>query len=252
MAYKKLWITLGVVMLTSFAVLGGVGYKAINAGPPIPSQVTTADGRVLFTGETIRDGQNVWQSTGGQEIGTIWGHGAYVAPDWSADYLHRQSVIVLNDWAREQGAANYAALPAESRAALQGRLTELTRHNTYDPRTETIVLDTERAKAFDELAKYYADVYGQGRNEYAIPAGALTDPAKQHQMAAFFWWTAWAASTNRPGEEVSYTQNWPHEELIGNRPTGEIIVWSVISFVLLLAGVGGMVWYFGSQQHDAS
>ncbi len=141
MAYKKLWITLGVIMLTSFAVLGGVGYKAVSAGPPIPSKVTTADGQVLFTGETIRDGQNVWQSTGGQEIGTIWGHGAYVAPDWSADYLHRQSVIVLDDWAREQGAANYAALPVESRAALQGRLTELTRHNTYDPRTDT----TDRA-----------------------------------------------------------------------------------------------------------
>ena len=59
MAYKKLWIALGVVMLVSFAVLGGVGYKAINAGPPIPSKVTTADGQALFTGETIRDGQNV-------------------------------------------------------------------------------------------------------------------------------------------------------------------------------------------------
>jgi nitric oxide reductase subunit B len=99
--------------------------------------------------------------------------------------LHRQSEIVLNDWAREQGAANYAALPAESRAALQGRLTELTRHKTYDPRADTIVLDTEHAKAFDELTKYCADVYGQGRNEYAIPAGALTDPAKQHQMEHF-------------------------------------------------------------------
>ena len=48
------------------------------------------------------------------------------------------------------------------------------------------MLDIERAKAFDELAKYYADIYGNGRNEYAIPAGALTDPTKQHQMAAFF------------------------------------------------------------------
>ena len=91
----------------SFTVLGSVGYKAINNGPPIPSKVVTADGRVLFTGETIRNGQNVWQSTGGQEIGTIWGHGAYVAPDWSADYLHRQSVIVLDRWARQQGFANY-------------------------------------------------------------------------------------------------------------------------------------------------
>jgi len=252
MPYKKLWLALGLVMLVSFAVLVSVGLKAVRSGPPIPSKVFSTDGTILFTGETIRDGQNVWQSTGGQEIGTVWGHGAYVAPDWSADYLHRQSVIVLNAWARQQGFADFEAMPAESRAALQGHLTELTRHNTYDPATDTIMLDRERAMAFDELAKYYADVYGKGRNEYAIPAGALTDPAKQREMAAFFWWTAWVASTNRPGQEVSYTQNWPHEELIGNRPTGEEVVWSVISFVLLLAGVGAMVWYFGSQQHTAS
>ena len=93
----------GLVMLISFAVLGGVGYKAINNGAADSRKVVTADGQVLFTGETIRNGQNVWQSTGGQEIGTIWGHGAYVAPDWSADYLHRQSVIVLDRWAQAAG-----------------------------------------------------------------------------------------------------------------------------------------------------
>ena len=169
MQYKKLWIALGLVMFISFTVLGVVGYKGISNGPPTPSKVVTADGRVLFTGETIRNGQNVWQSTGGQEIGTIWGHGAYVAPDWSADYLHRQSVIVLDRWARAQGSASYAALPAEQRAALQGRLTEVTRHNTYDAATDTIVLDNDRAAAFDELAAYYADIYGNGRNAYAIP-----------------------------------------------------------------------------------
>ena len=120
------------------------------------------------------------------------------------------------------------------------------------PATDTIVLDNDRAAAFDELAAYYADVYGKGRNAYAIPPGALTDPTKQHEMAAFFWWTAWAASTNRPGQDVTYTQNWPHEELIGNRPTGGTVVWSVVSFVLLLAAVGGMVWYFASQDHKPS
>ena len=252
MQYKKLWIALGIVMLISFTVLGGVGYKAINSAPPIPSKVVTTAGQVLFTGETIRNGQNVWQSTGGQEVGTIWGHGAYVAPDWSADYLHRQSVIVLDRWAQQQGYASYAAAPEEIRAALQGRLTEVTRRNTYNPETDTIVLDPDRAAAFKELATYYADVYGNGRTEYAIPAGALTDTTKQREMATFFWWTAWAASTNRPGQNVTYTQNWPHEELIGNRPTGAVIVWSVISFVLLLAGVGAMVWYFGSQEHTPS
>jgi nitric oxide reductase subunit B len=251
MSYRKLWIALGVILAASFAVLGGVGYKAIKTAPPIPGKVVTTDGRVLFTGEYIRDGQNVWQSTGGQEIGSIWGHGAYVAPDWSADYLHRQSMIVLDGWARQQGAPNYAALNPEGKAALQGRLTEITRRNTYDAERNVIVLDKDRAAAFDQLAAYYGDIYGKGRNEYAIPAGALADTNKQRQMASFFWWTAWAASTNRPGQDVSYTQNWPHEELIGNRPTGTAIVWSVISFVLLLGGIGGMVWYFGSKEHEA-
>lgn len=250
MQYRKLWIALGVIIAASFAVLGGVGYKAINSAPPIPDKVVTADGRLLFTGEYIRDGQNVWQSTGGQEIGSIWGHGAYVAPDWTADYLHRQSVIVLDRWAKQQGAANYAALGAEAKAALQGRLTEVTRHNGYDPARNVIVLNSDLAAAFDQLAAYYGDIYGNGRNEYAIPVGALTDANKQRQMAAFFWWTAWAASTDRPGQDVSYTQNWPHEELIGNRPTGTAIVWSVISFVLLLGGIGGMVWYFGSKEPE--
>ena len=51
--------------------------------------------------------------------------------------------------------------------------------------------------------------------------------------------------TERPGSQVSYTQNWPHEPLVGNRPTGEAVVWSVISFVLLLAGIGALAWYHG-------
>src|SRR6266700_686607 len=143
MSYKKLWIALGVVMFVSFSVLGGVGYKAISNGPPIPAKVVTSDGAVLFTGETIRNGQNVWQSTGGQEIGTVWGHGAYVAPDWSADYLHRQSEIVLNRWAKQRGYADYQSMPTEPRAGLQARLIEVTRRNSYDAASDSIVLDTD-------------------------------------------------------------------------------------------------------------
>ena len=111
------------------------------------------------------------------------------------------------------------------------------RQNTYDAATGTITVDPMRAAAFEELERYYADIFTRGRNEYAIQANALSDPEKLRQMSAFFWWTAWAASTNRPGSDVTYTQNWPHEPLIGNEPTGPH-VWSVISFVLLLGGSG--------------
>ncbi|HYD16827.1 MAG TPA: nitric-oxide reductase large subunit [Candidatus Nanoarchaeia archaeon] len=250
MEYRKLWIALGVILVASFAVLGFVGYEGIKTAPPIPSKVVTSDGQTLFTGEFIRNGQNVWQSIGGQEIGSIWGHGAYVAPDWTADYLHRESVFILDKWAQQQGASSYESLPAEQKAALRARLEQTMRTNTYDAAADTITVNPLRAEAYAHLANYYGDVFGNGRSEYAIPKGALTDTTKQKEMASFFWWTAWAASTNRPNQNITYTQNWPHEPLVGNRPTGSAIVWSVVSFVLLLAGVGGMVWYFASKKQE--
>jgi len=247
MRFRGLWIALTVVVVVSFAVLGGVGYHGLETAPPIPSRVVSSDGTLLFTGTTIKNGQNVWQSIGGQEIGTVWGHGAYVAPDWTADYLHRECVFILDGWARQQGVSDYASLNVEEQAALQARLQQMLRSNTYDSSSGVLTVSDESAAAFHELASYYAEVFGKGRSDYAIPAGTLTDPVKQQEMAEFFFWTAWAASTDRPGDHVTYTQNWPHEPLVGNHATPSMIVWSVLSFVFLLAGIGGMVWYFGSK-----
>ena len=247
MSYKRYWLALAVVIIGSFAVLGGVGRKMISEAPPIPD-VYTADGQLLFTGSSITDGQGVWQSIGGQEIGTVWGHGAYVAPDWSADWLHRESEILLDRWAQKDGAADFAALDQDRQAILQARLVRVMRANTYDPAAHRVVLDADRSAAFQQLAAYYAGVFGNGRKEYAIPAGALTNPAKQAQLAAFFWWSAWATSTNRPGSNVTYTNNWPHEPLIANNPTPGAVMWSVVSFFGLLAGIGGLVWWYQSQE----
>ncbi len=249
-SYKRLWIALTVVLVGSFAVLGGVGRHLISHAPPIPTQVVTPDGHVLFTGAEITDGQGIWQSIGGQEIGTVWGHGAYVAPDWTADWLHREALFTLDAWAQAQGAAAYASLNDEQKAALDARLRDALRRNTYDPGTGNITVLPVRAEAFHALQAYYANIFSNGRNAYAIPRGTLTDPVKLRKMAAFFWWTAWAATTNRPGEEATYTNNWPHEPLVGNEPTPGAIVWSVLSFVCLLAGVGAMVWYFAAREPD--
>jgi nitric oxide reductase subunit B len=239
-------------MVASFAVLGGYGFHIASMAPPIPESVRTPDGKLLFDGDLIREGQNVWQSLGGQQIGTVWGHGAYVAPDWSADFLHRELVFLLDSWAAEKGATRFSELSAENQAALRARLKETIRTNTYDPDTKTLTLSPLRARAFEANAAHYADVFGNGRAEYAIPKGALTDPHRQRAMSAFFFWTAWSCATDRPDLAISYTQNWPHEPLIDNKPTSDALLWSLFSFVLLLAAVGGMVWYFGSlpKGHD--
>ncbi|HEX2659135.1 MAG TPA: nitric-oxide reductase large subunit [Polyangia bacterium] len=243
MRYKKHWIALAVITVVSFAILGREGVKLHRELPPIPGHVVDETGTPLFDGPAITRGQNVWQSLGGQQVGSIWGHGAYVAPDWTADWLHRESTFILDEWSRAAGATSYQALSKEAQAALQARLADVIRTNRYDKASDTLVLPAARVHAFDALAHHYADVFAAGRPEYAIPRNALVDAAKMTDMARFFWWTSWVASTERPGSSVTYTSNWPHEPLIGNRPTSGAVLWSVLSVVLLLAGIAGLVLY---------
>ncbi len=255
MNYKRLWISLITVMTVAFAVLGYYGRDIYRMAPPVPKRVVTSEGKVLFTGQDIKDGQNVWQSMGGQEVGTVWGHGAYVAPDWSADWLHREATWLLDQWAGQSAGKSFARLDPEAQAVLKERLKKELRANTYNPATGDLVVSPARAAAFAAVGAHYTALFGndpalQGlRKAYAIPANTIKDPERQRLMNAFFFWTAWACGTERPGSTITYTQNWPHEELIDNRPTGAIVVWSVISFVALLAGVGAMVWYFAVQRH---
>ena len=255
MGNRKLWAALLVVIGGSFAVLGYFGREIYRQAPPLPQRVVTTEGTVLFTGQDIRDGQNVWQSLGGQELGTIWGHGSYVAPDWSADWLHRECVWTLDHWAQAEHGTAFAKLSDEQQAALQRRLKDELRQNTYSAGGGDLVVTPVRAQAIAAVGQHYAGLFGHDpdlsslRNAYALPADSIKDAGRQDKLNAFFFWTAWACATNRPGSDVTYTNNWPAESLIGNRPTGPIVVWSVISFVLLLGGIAALAWYFAVQKH---
>src|SRR5690348_18473800 len=138
---KKLWISFAIIFAGSFATLGWIGTRIYQEMPPIPSRITDTTGAVVVGDGDIARGQNVWKSLGGMEVGSIWGHGSYVAPDWTADWLHREAMFVLDRWSSEQFGKKFAELNAEQQSQLQGRLTERVRKNTYDPATRTIVID---------------------------------------------------------------------------------------------------------------
>src|SRR5215471_12205972 len=109
---KQLWIMLVIVLIFGFTVLGWVGSRIFQDMPPIPERIATTDGQVVASEGSIRSGQAVWQTLGGMEVGSIWGHGSYVAPDWTADWLHRKCELILDDWARSEHSRPYADLGA--------------------------------------------------------------------------------------------------------------------------------------------
>ncbi|MGV3640769.1 MAG: cbb3-type cytochrome c oxidase subunit I, partial [Adhaeribacter sp.] len=256
MKYTRLWLGFIVVMVGSFAVLGYYGSEIYRKAPPIPEKVVTASGQVLFTGQDIKDGQNVWQSMGGQEVGSIWGHGAYQAPDWTAEWLHKEAVHLLDTWAQAEQGKPFGALDAESQARLQARLKGQIRQNTYDPASSTITVSDQRAAAIAAVGRYYAALFMDDasmdpyREAYAIPRNSIKDPERMRQMNAFFFWASWACVTERPGDKITYTNNWPHEKLVGNEPSSDLIIWTGFSVIVLIAGIGLLAWYYASNKEE--
>ncbi len=247
---RKLWLGLTALLLVSFSVLLLVGGEIYRKAPPLPDRVVAEDGSMLLSVADIERGRRVWQSMGGMQLGSIWGHGGYVAPDWSADWLHREAIAVLDRWTRDETASErFEDLSAEQRAALRGRLETRMRTNTYDAATNTITLDADRAAAIETVAAHYRSLFGSDpqtatlREAYAMKNDTVPDAENRRALTAFFWWTAWAATTNRPEANVTYTNNWPSEPLIGNRPPASTFLWSAFSVLFLIAGIALLGWH---------
>ena len=253
---RRLWRWLGLIFVLSFGALGYLGWQIYLAAPPIPQRVVTADGELLFTGEQIQRGQQAWMAAGGQQLGTVWGHGSYVAPDWSADWLHREALALTARRSAEQARATPAMGEAEQ-AAVAARVRQEMRRNTHDEGSGTLTVSADRAQAIREVAAHFEGLFGTEpslaklREQYAMTDGALPQKADRQALAAFFFWTSWAATTNRPGEsELSYTSNWPHEPLVGNTMSTSAAMWSMASIVLLLAGIAAMLWLHKGEQGE--
>jgi nitric oxide reductase subunit B len=231
---SKGWVqAVGLVVLFGFFVLGLLAYRAYSGQPPIPDRVVAPSGRVVFTGEDVKAGQGVFLKNGLMQYGSIFGHGAYLGPDYTADYLRRSALSVRESYGGE----------GSDEAAV--RTVEDFKENRYDPESRTLEFTAAQAAAFGELRGYYEDYFGEPTTRYGLRPEAIENSGEIRQLTAYFAWTAWAASTLRPGLDYTYTNNWSPEPLVENEPTGEVVVWSVLSLVALLGGIGLLFAAFG-------
>ena len=234
---KARWWLVLLVLLAGFGVLGLGGRQIAQNAPPIPQQVVAEDGTVLVGPGQILAGQVSYLGHGGQHIGSILGHGSYLAPDWTAKALHQWAAATLT------GVKARGVSPAEAKA----QTIALFQNNKYEIATGTLKLDAAQAQAYLQTRAELARIAVQGDKEAAIPARWIPTQAEGERVADFWLWTAWTASARRPGSAASYTQNWPHEPLVGNSITPISHLWSILSIILLILGVGLMVWHHASQ-----
>jgi nitric oxide reductase subunit B len=249
---KRLWIGLGLLLGITFAVLLWMGGEVYRAAPPMPERVVSASGQLLYTRADIETGRQVWQSFGGQQLGSIWGHGALIAPDWSADWLHREAEALLEIWAQRDHAVAYAALGAADQELLKLRVREAMRANTYDAGSKTLTVTDDRAQAIRVVAAHYASLFSddpataQLRETYAMRDGTVDTSEHRQKLSGFFFWTAWSAVSERPQSKASYTSNWPYDPLVGNTPTPGTFLWTVFSVIFMIAGIGLLAWHYAA------
>jgi len=256
-AERKLWLGLLTLLAVSFSVLLWVGTEIHRQMPPIPARVVSSTGETVFTRADIETGRQVWQSIGGHQLGSIWGHGAYVAPDWTADWLHREALAWLDQDAARINGQEFSAQPEDVQASLVAALTPRIRANTYDANTDQVTLEPSRVAAIRYVATHYDALFGDApaltdlRRAYAMKNGTVAEAAHRQALTAFVWWTAWSAVTQRAGQEISFTANWPYEPLVGNTPPTSLFVWTSFSVLFLLAGIALLGWYHATHKEEA-
>ncbi len=241
-------------------VFGGLlfgGYLIHRDKPPVPATVVAEDGTPLFTGADVKEGQQIYLSRGGQDIGSIWGHGSYLAPDWSADYLHREGLYLAARAAAlapEAAAAftqkDFEALDGVKQAELRALVARDVKKNRYDAASSTLTFTGPQAESFALLSAHYAKLFREGNDKIGIQPGIVNNQAEGHALSSFFAWLAWAAGTLRPGTSTTYTSNWPFDPLVGNESAPSDLMWSIASIILLILAIGAAIFYYARYLHD--
>jgi len=233
------------VVIAGFTILIALAAKAYQDAPPIPERIVDPSGRVLFTREDILGGQQVFLKYGLMENGTIWGHGAYLGPDFSAEYLRALGQDTAAWIARERFGRDLDALAESERNAVWAEVPRLLKQNRYDPERRVLVFTEPEALSYKRQIRMWAEYFSHPARNLGLPAAYIRDADEARRLTAFFAWTAWASVAPRPGRTYSYTNNFPYDPTVGNTPTSETVLWSALSLIALLGGLAIVLFAFG-------
>ncbi len=235
------------ILLLEFAVLIWIatGTYMRDVGPPVPETVEDASGTVIFTGDDIISGQELFLQKALMNNGTVWGHGAYLGPDFSAEYLHNLALESRKQLSLKYYNKSWSSLNEAEKAALQKITYDFLSENRYKKESGILIFTAPEIQSFEDQQDYWKNYFSKPEINRGLSRDLFKNPEDIQQLTAFFAWAAWATTAHIPGKNYSYTNNFPYEPVIGNGPSTAAIIWSALSLIALLAGTALILLAFG-------
>jgi nitric oxide reductase subunit B len=236
-----------IILLLEFATLIWVttGSYYGKLKPPIPEKVIDPSGQVVFTEADIQNGQQVFLKKALMDNGSIWGHGAYLGPDFSGQYLHNLALEVTGFLALEKYKSSDSALSREQQESLVGPTHDYLAKNRYSYDNHSLTFTEPEKNSFNSQIAFWKDYFQKPESNRGLPNALIINDEEMRQLTSFFAWAAWASAAQVPGKNYSYTNNFPYEPLIGNGPSGATLLWSALSLITLLGGIAVILFFFG-------
>jgi nitric oxide reductase subunit B len=235
------WVLFGVAVV-SFGLLAWATDVTYRTAPPQPDRFIAPDGAVLLTSKGIEGGKASFQRADLMDYGSIYGMGSYFGEDYTAEYLVRLGRLTQDNIARARFGKPFAALggdeKAAARAAMQRQLqgVDLAAREVRLPAALAAAIVTLKQSVAQRLLAH--DLIRGWTQAYSLNAADATDTAE------FILYSALTTVARRPGSAVSWTQNWPYEPLVGNKPTTSTFGWTWISFCFTFFCFGAVLFIY--------
>ncbi|RLC04430.1 MAG: nitric-oxide reductase large subunit [Deltaproteobacteria bacterium] len=171
------------------------------------------------------------------------GHGSQRGPKFSAASLHIIAEAVGDTLARNDYGVAYQALDKLQKELIDVKTTHEIKPNRYDPATDTLTLTDAQVKGLERVVQHWSTTFKEGEQRYGFLPNTIPDDEQRLPVARFFFWSAWVASTLRPGTDYSYTNNWPADRRLGNVATTETFFYSIAGILALLVVLGLFVFW---------
>lgn len=242
---KNWWAPLTFILVISLLGVGLIGFQTYIDAPPMAG-FNDENNHIVFDQKTIERGQEVFHKYALMEYGSFFGDGAQRGPDFTAEALHIVSNSMILYYAKIFNTTD-GKMPDEFELKLiNEKVKQELKVNRYNDSSGLVTLTPSQIYAHRELQKYYSNIFINDKGGLgSLPSNYIKSQNEVNDLSSFFFWGAWVCVAQRPGENYSYTHNWPFDPRAGNLPTSPVILWSVLGLLAFVLMCGIVLYFIG-------